>query len=52
MWQKYILIITNIMLYIVKIDYYLKILTDEKVEDFIVISFSEYFKSIREDVRF
>ena len=32
-----------------KIDDYLKILTDEKVKDFVVINFSEYFKSIREE---
>ena len=36
------------MLYIPKIDNYLKILTDEEVEDFAAINFSEYFKSIRE----
>ena len=28
---------------------YLKILTDDEVEDFVDISFSEYFKSIREE---
>ena len=37
------------MLYIPKIDNYLKILTDEEVKDFAVISFNEYFKSIREE---
>ena len=36
------------MLYIPKIDDYLKILTDEEVKDFVAINFSEYFKSIRE----
>ena len=36
------------MQYIRKIDYYLKLLTDEKVKDFVAINFSEYFKSIRE----
>ena len=36
------------MLYIPKIDDYFKILTDEKVKDFIPINFSEYFKSTRE----
>ena len=36
------------MLYIPKIDNYLKILTDEEVEDFIAINFSEYFKSMTE----
>ena len=36
------------MLYIPKIDNYLKILTDEELEDFIAINFSEYFKSITE----
>ena len=36
------------MLHIPKIDNYLKILTDEEVKDFVVISFNEYFKSIRE----
>ena len=34
------------MLYIPKIDDYLEILTDEEVEDFVVINFIEYFKSI------
>ena len=28
---------------------YLKILTDDEVEDFVDISFSEYFKSVREE---
>ena len=37
------------MLYIQKIDDYLKILTYEKVKDFSAINFSEYFKSIREE---
>ena len=37
------------MLYILKIDDYLKILTDEEVEDFIAINSSEYFKSIIEE---
>ena len=37
------------MLYIPKMDNYLKILTDEEVKDFVVISFNEYFKSIREE---
>ena len=36
-------------MYIPKIDDYLKILTDEEVEDFATIHFSEYFKSIREE---
>ena len=36
------------MLHIPKIDDYLEILTDEEVKDFVVINFSEYFKSIRE----
>ena len=36
------------MLYIPKIDDYLKILTDNEVEDFVAINFSEYFKSTRE----
>ena len=36
------------MLYIPKIDYYLGILTDEEVKDFVAMHFSEYFKSIRE----
>ena len=35
------------MLYIPKIDDYLKILTDEEVKYFIAINFNEYFKSIR-----
>ena len=37
------------MLYIRKIDDYLKTLTDEEVKDFAAINFSEYFKSIREE---
>ena len=32
------------MLYIPKIDEYLKILTDEEVEDFVAINFSESIK--------
>ena len=38
------------MLYIPKIDDYLKILTDDLVKDFIAINFSEYFKTRREKV--
>ena len=37
------------MLYIPKIDDYLKILTDEEVKYFVAINFSEYFQSIREE---
>ena len=37
------------MLYIPKIDNYLKILTNEEVKDFVAINFSQYFKSIREE---
>ena len=36
------------MLYIPKVDGYLKILIDEEVKYFEVINFSEYFKFIRE----
>ena len=36
------------MLYISKIDDYLEILTDEKVKDFVIVNFSEYFKSAKE----
>ena len=36
------------MLYIPKIDDYLKILTYEEVKDFVAINFSEYIKSMRE----
>ena len=36
------------MLYIPKIRDYLKILTDDKVKDFVAINFGEYFKFIRE----
>ena len=36
------------MLYILKIDDYLKILTNEKMKDFVTINFSEYFKAISE----
>ena len=31
-----------------KIDYYLQILTDKEIKDFVAINFTEYFKSIRE----
>ena len=41
--------IKNLILYIPKIDDYLKILTDEEVESFVAINFKEYFKSIREE---
>ena len=37
------------MLYIPKIDHYLKILNDKEVNDFLAINFSEYFKSTREE---
>ena len=37
------------MLYIPKIDDYLKILINEEVRDFLVINFSEYYKTIREE---
>ena len=40
------------MLYIRKIDDYLKILTDKKLKDFVAICFSEYLKSIREENTF
>ena len=36
------------MLYIPKIDDYVKILTDEEVKAFVAINFSEYFKSAKE----
>ena len=36
------------MLYITKIDDYLKILTAAEVKDFVVINFCEYFKSTGE----
>ena len=36
------------MLYIPKIDDYLKILTDEEVKDFVAINFSKYFNTTRE----
>ena len=36
------------MLYIPKIDDYLKILTDNEVTDFVVKNFGEYFKSTKE----
>ena len=36
------------MLYLPKIDCYLKVLTDEEVKDFFAINFSEYFKYVRE----
>ena len=40
------------MLYITNIDDYLKILIDEEVNDFVVINFKEYFKSIRKEKHF
>ena len=39
----------NIMFFIPKIGDYVKILTEEKVKNFVAIHFSEYFKSIREE---
>ena len=36
------------MLYIPKIDNYLKVLNDDEVKDFVAINFSEYFKSTKE----
>ena len=38
------------MLYIPKTDDYLNILTDDEVKDFAAISFTEYFKSRRENL--
>ena len=35
-----------------KIDYYLKILTNVEVKDFVAINFSEYFKTIKEEQNF
>ena len=40
------------MLYIPKIDDYLKILVNEEVKDFVAINLSEYFKSTREKLHF
>ena len=37
------------MLYIPKIDDYLKTLTDKEVEDFVAINFSEYLQFIKEE---
>ena len=37
------------MLYIPKIEDYLKILSDEEVKGFVAINFSDYFKSIRKE---
>ena len=37
------------MLYIPKIDNYLKFLTDEEVIDFVALNYSEYFKSMKEE---
>ena len=36
------------MLYIPKIDDYLKILIDNEVKDFVAVNFSEYLKSTKE----
>ena len=46
------LVIINLILYLPKIDDYLKILTNEEVKDFVAINFSEYFKSTREMLYF
>ena len=40
------------MLYIPRIDNYLKILTDEEVKGFIATNFNEYFKSTGEKFYF
>ena len=40
----------SITLYIQKIDDYLKILTDDKVKDFAVINFGEYFRYAKEKI--
>ena len=40
------------MLYIPKIDDYLKILTDNEVKYFVAVNFSEYFKSKRKNFYF
>ena len=48
-FDKTFVLIISIMLYISKIDDYLKILTDEKVENFKAIKFSEYSISITEE---
>ena len=37
------------MLYFPMIENYFKILTDEEVEDFVIIDLSDCFKSIREE---
>ena len=37
------------MLYIPKIDDYLKVATDEEVKDFAAINFREYFKSLSKE---
>ena len=39
----------NIVLYTLKIDNYLEILTDEEVKDLVAANFSEYFKPVREE---
>ena len=36
------------ILYIPKIGGYLKVMTDNEVEDFVVINFDKYFKSMRD----
>ena len=48
MIKTYFLLL-NIMVYIPKIDDYLKISTDDEVKDFVAMNISEYFKSIREE---
>ena len=39
----------NIRLYILQIDDYLKILTDDEVKGFVAINFSEHFKCTSEE---
>ena len=45
---KNFVFIIGIILYIPQIDDYFEILTDQEVKDFVVINFSEYFKSTKQ----
>ena len=38
------------MLFIPKINDYLKILTEKEIKDFVAINFNEYFKSTKENL--
>ena len=47
-YDKNFVPIISIMSYILKFDDYFKMLIDDELKNFVVINFSEYFKSTRE----